>query len=135
MIRHRFEPARLLLGLVLLFAAAAYLMDASGEWEVPFWVLLVLMPLALLMAGFTALMTFLARRFLDRKRETAPPPLGDLPVDDLRRGYEHPAGFARDSAPRDSAPQGREGREGSAPEDRTPPDASGSGRNGAGSGS
>ena len=92
MIRHRFEPARLLLGLVLLFAAAAYLMDASGEWEVPFWVLIVLMPLAFLMAGFTALMTYIARRFLARRRESAPPPLGEMPVDDLRRGYQHSAG-------------------------------------------
>lgn len=69
MIRHPFEPARLLLGLVLLGAAAAYLMDASGAWEVPFWALLIIVPSALVLAGMTALVTLLARRALARRRE------------------------------------------------------------------
>lgn len=69
MIRHPFEPSRLLLGLVLLGAAAAYLMDASGAWQVPSWALLVIVPAALVLAGFTALLTLLVRRSLARRRD------------------------------------------------------------------
>ncbi|MDJ1135962.1 hypothetical protein [Streptomyces iconiensis] len=68
MIRHSFEPSRLLLGLIMLGAAVAYLMDASGTWEVPFWALLVIVPAALVLAGLTALMTLVTRRTLARRR-------------------------------------------------------------------
>jgi hypothetical protein len=69
--RHRFEPARLLLGLLLVGAALTYVMDALGEWHVPVWALLALVPASLLTAALTAGMTFAARRLLLRRRAGA----------------------------------------------------------------
>ncbi|MBQ1163139.1 hypothetical protein ACH4RA_30520 [Streptomyces smyrnaeus] len=66
---HRFEPSRLLLGLAMTAVAAVYLLDAAGEVEVPFWVLLVVVPVSLVLAGLTALATFLVRRSVARRRE------------------------------------------------------------------
>src|SRR5436190_8999057 len=94
--RHRFEPARLLLGVVLMGIAVAYVMDALGEWEVPTGVLLALVPLALLMAAFTLLMTYVARRWLARRRKEVPPSLGEMPEGDLRRGHGSGGGARRD---------------------------------------
>ena len=77
MSRHRFEPALLLLGLILLGAALAFVMDALGEWQVPGWLLLILVPAALVLAAFTAVMTYVARQRLARRREgSAPDPPG-----------------------------------------------------------
>ena len=87
--RHRFEPARLLLGLLLAGAALTYVMDALGQWQVPWWVLLPMLPVALFMAAFTAWVTFLVRRRLRRRPGSSPEgPQEGMPVDDLRRGYQ-----------------------------------------------
>ncbi|MEU7312861.1 hypothetical protein [Streptomyces sp. NPDC007083] len=67
--RHRFEPSRLLLGLAMIAVAVLYLLDAAGEVKIPFWLLLVVVPGALVLAGLTALATFLARRSVARRRE------------------------------------------------------------------
>ncbi|NSC23442.1 hypothetical protein FM076_20715 [Streptomyces albus subsp. chlorinus] len=67
--RHRFEPSRLLLGLSMITMAVLYLLDAAGELEIPFWVLPAVLPLALVLAGLTALLTFLIRRSVARRRE------------------------------------------------------------------
>ncbi|GEB48841.1 hypothetical protein [Streptomyces cacaoi] len=72
MTRHPFEPARLLLGLVMVAVAVAYLLDASGEWDVPHWVLPIVVPAALLLAGCTALATLWARRSLASRRRGLP---------------------------------------------------------------
>lgn len=87
---HRFEPARLLLGLLLVGAALTYVMHALGEWRVPVWVLLVLVPASLSLAAFTAGATFAVRRLLRRRRAHAPRPLGGMPMDELRGGYGSP---------------------------------------------
>lgn len=73
MSRHRFEPAQLLLGLILLGAALAFVMDAFGEWQVPGWLLLILVPAALVLAAFTAVTTYVARQRLARRREGSGP--------------------------------------------------------------
>ncbi|MGW7519294.1 hypothetical protein ACWGJ2_27270 [Streptomyces sp. NPDC054796] len=96
LVRHRFEPARLLLGLVLLGAALAYVMDALGEWTVPLWVLLVLVPFGLVLAACTALVTLMVRRRA-RQRGKGAPPLGQMPMDTLREGY----GSSREAGARD----------------------------------
>lgn len=90
--RHRFEPARLLLGLLLTGVALAYAMDAFGEWRVPTWALLAAVPASLLAAAFTAVVTFAVRRFLRRRRAEAPRGLGAMPMDELRGGYGRPGG-------------------------------------------
>lgn len=71
--RHRFEPARLLLGLLLAGTALTYVMDALGQWRVPAWLLLTIVPAALLAAAFTAWTTFLVRRRLGRRGGSPPP--------------------------------------------------------------
>ncbi|MCH6162138.1 hypothetical protein [Streptomyces marispadix] len=88
MTRHRFEPARLLLGLLLLGTAVTYAMNALGEWHVPLWALLALVPASLLAAAFVAVATFAVRRMLRRRRTAARRTLGGMPVDELRDGYE-----------------------------------------------
>ncbi|MFC4492682.1 hypothetical protein ACFPA8_00840 [Streptomyces ovatisporus] len=89
--RHRFEPARLLLGLLLIGGAVMYVLDALGEWKVPVWAQLAAMPVALTLAAFTAWTTFAVRRHLRRKRGRPPQALGAMPVDDLRTGYARSA--------------------------------------------
>ncbi|WP_314171677.1 hypothetical protein [Streptomyces winkii] len=100
--RHRFEPARLLLGLLLIGAAVTYAMDAFGEWRLPAWALIASVPLALLAAAFTAVATAAVRRLVRGLRKEAPGPLGAMPMDELRGGYERPgegSGQRGDSAP------------------------------------
>lgn len=87
---HRFEPARLLLGLLLMGAAAAYVMDALGEWQLPAWARLVMVPASLLAAAFTAAATFGVRRIL-RRRRTQSPGDGDG-FGDERAGRPGPGG-------------------------------------------
>lgn len=86
--RHRFEPARLLLGVLLAGTALMYVMDALGEWRVPAWLLPAVVPAALLASALTAWATFLVRRRL--RRRGAPPPVRGsegMPMDDLRERY------------------------------------------------
>lgn len=86
--RHRFEPARLLLGLLLLGAALTYVMRALGEWRVPVWVLLALVPASLVAAALTAGVVSAVRRVLRHGSTHAPRALGGMPTDELREGYE-----------------------------------------------
>lgn len=86
--RHRFEPARLLLGLLLVGAALSYVMQALGSWRLPAWALLLLVPAALVVAAGTAAATFAVRRLLRRRRAAAPRAPGAMPVDEPRAGYE-----------------------------------------------
>ncbi len=59
---HRFEPARLLLGLALIFIAGLYLIRASGRDAPPLPVLIALTPVALVFAGAVAVLTHALRR-------------------------------------------------------------------------
>jgi hypothetical protein len=98
---HRFEPARLLLGLLLIAGAAMFALDAFGEWEAPLWARLAAMPVALTLAAFTAWTTFAVRRHVRRKRARSPLAPGEepadgrapgaMPVDGLRTGYARSA--------------------------------------------
>ncbi|MFJ8013055.1 hypothetical protein [Streptomyces sp. NPDC096339] len=60
--RHEFQPGRLLAGIVLLTAGVMYLLDAAGETDVP-WFLVV--PLAfggLCLAALVGMVTYAVRR-------------------------------------------------------------------------
>ncbi|MGP4112834.1 hypothetical protein ACTWP5_18240 [Streptomyces sp. 4N509B] len=68
--RHRFEPARLLLGLALLGIATLYLLRTFGErGGPPLWVLGLLLPCALLVSGIVAAVTVTVRRARARRHE------------------------------------------------------------------
>ena len=56
--RHRFEPARLLTGVLLLAAGLAYLLDAVGVLALPAAVLAALVPLALLTGAVAGLLVY-----------------------------------------------------------------------------
>lgn len=130
MTRHPFEPARLLLGLLLLGVGLLYVLDALGETELRTPVLLSLVPAALVAGALTSMITFAVRRGLAHRRHgleqgrggdgtdgeaagasgasvasgaSGEDSLGDLPVDELRRGY------ARSRVREDGGEDGRAG--------------------------
>ncbi|GAA3849937.1 hypothetical protein GCM10022227_03720 [Streptomyces sedi] len=68
--RHRFEPARLVLGLCLLPIAALYALDAVDETDVPMAARFAMLPAALLLAAVVAVIAVAVRRARG-PRETA----------------------------------------------------------------
>lgn len=60
--RHRFEPARLVLGLSLIVIAALHLTRVTGHGSPPLAVLFALVPVALLVAAAVAVATHALRR-------------------------------------------------------------------------
>ncbi|MET9882165.1 hypothetical protein ABZZ20_03225 [Streptomyces sp. NPDC006430] len=60
--RHEFQPGRLLAGLVLLTAGVLYLLDATGEADLP-WFLVVPMAMGgLCLAALVGMVTYAVRR-------------------------------------------------------------------------
>ncbi|MEU9159439.1 hypothetical protein AB0D29_04010 [Streptomyces sp. NPDC048424] len=60
--RHEFQPGRLLAGLVLIAAGVLYLLDAGGEADLP-WFLVILMTLGgLSFAALVGMVTYAVRR-------------------------------------------------------------------------
>lgn len=60
--RHEFQPGRLLAGLVLTAAGVLYLLDAAGETDLP-WFLVVPMAFGgLALAALVGLVTYAVRR-------------------------------------------------------------------------
>ncbi|WP_367124374.1 hypothetical protein [Streptomyces phytohabitans] len=75
--RHRFEPARLVLGLLLLGIGALHVLDAVGEADVSTPVLLVLVPAALLVGAAVAVVTFGCRLILSNRSAGRKAAVGD----------------------------------------------------------
>ncbi|MFE6834520.1 hypothetical protein ACFVFI_06705 [Streptomyces sp. NPDC057705] len=60
--RHEFQPGRLLAGLVLIAAGVLYLLDAAGEADLP-WFLVIPMTLGgLSLAALVGMVTYAVRR-------------------------------------------------------------------------
>lgn len=128
--RHRFEPAKLVAGLVLLCGAALGLLDAAGTLPQPDWVPLAVVVPGLVLAALVAAVGYAARRARRRAREARAAAqawdadlgadLGGLPMDELRGTYDARFGPRSDDAP---------GADGPYAED---PYAGGSGAGGAG---
>ncbi|MFE2142754.1 hypothetical protein ACFXA3_13590 [Streptomyces sp. NPDC059456] len=60
--RHEFQPGRLLAGLVLVAAGVLYLLDATGEADLP-WFLVIPMTLGgLCLAALVGVVTYAVRR-------------------------------------------------------------------------
>ncbi|BBJ43016.1 hypothetical protein GCM10017744_058480 [Streptomyces antimycoticus] len=67
--RHAFEPGKLVAGLVILGVAAAYGMDAAGEWDVRPEIALPALLGGLCVAALTSALTYALRR---RSRRATP---------------------------------------------------------------
>jgi hypothetical protein len=65
--RRRAEPARLLLGLLLLGAGLAFVLDAQGVLRAPTALLLAFLPLALLLGAAAAIVTSVVRQSAARR--------------------------------------------------------------------
>ncbi|MFI9242469.1 hypothetical protein ACIGXF_07735 [Streptomyces sp. NPDC053086] len=57
MLRHEFQPGKLVAGLFLTAAGAAYAGDARGLWDTPWFVIVPLVVGGLCLAGVTAALT------------------------------------------------------------------------------
>ncbi|MFW6721189.1 hypothetical protein ACHZ98_13710 [Streptomyces sp. MAR4 CNY-716] len=109
--RHRFEPAKLVAGLVLLCGAVFALLDAADALRQPDWVPLAVVPPGLALAGLVAAVGYGARRARRRAREAraaaqardaeaaAGADLGGLPMDELRGTYDARFGARDGNAP------------------------------------
>ncbi|MER7487261.1 hypothetical protein ABTY20_15400 [Streptomyces sp. NPDC126497] len=62
MLRHEFQPGRLVAGAFLTLAAVIYAGDAGGLWETPWFVMIPVVTGGLCLAGAVGSLTGLARR-------------------------------------------------------------------------
>ena len=62
MLRHEFQPGKLVAGIFLTAAGAAYAGDAAGLWNTPWFVAIPLVTGGLCLAGVTAAVTRGIRR-------------------------------------------------------------------------
>ncbi|OAH16240.1 hypothetical protein [Streptomyces jeddahensis] len=76
MLRHEFQPGKLVAGAFLLAAGVAYLGDARGAWETPWYAIIPIVVVGLFLAAVTTGMTYAVRR----SRRKAPRP-GPSPAD------------------------------------------------------
>ncbi|MFE5819894.1 hypothetical protein ACFQ6S_41590 [Streptomyces sp. NPDC056479] len=80
MLRHEFQPGRLVAGTFLTLTGIIYAGDAGGAWETPWFAVIPLVIFGLFLAGTTALVTRAIRR---RHRTTTRPaatPRQDTPA-------------------------------------------------------
>ncbi len=66
MLRHEFQPGRLVAGTALVAAAVIYGGDAGGAWETPWFVVIPLVVGGLCLAGAVGVVTGQVRRRLGR---------------------------------------------------------------------
>ncbi|MBW5484928.1 hypothetical protein [Streptomyces bambusae] len=66
--RHEFQPGRLLAGLVLMFGGLLYLLDASGEPDVPWFVIVPMTVGGFCLAALVGLVAYAVRR--DRRERS-----------------------------------------------------------------
>ncbi len=60
--RHEFQPGRLIAGLVLLFAGVLYLLDNTGEADLPWFAVIPLTMGGLSLAALVGMVTYAVRR-------------------------------------------------------------------------
>ncbi|MEW2116529.1 hypothetical protein AB0945_15300 [Streptomyces sp. NPDC005474] len=71
MLRHEFQPGKLIAGIFITIAGITYVGDAGGAWETPWFALFPLLMFGLALAGVVALLTGAIRR-RTRARRSAP---------------------------------------------------------------
>ncbi|MER6124004.1 hypothetical protein ABT173_15370 [Streptomyces sp. NPDC001795] len=69
MLRHEFQPGRLIAGVALATAGALYLGDAAGAWETPWFGILPVVNGGLCLAAVTGLLTRAIRKGRSARRE------------------------------------------------------------------
>ncbi|MEU2621188.1 hypothetical protein ABZ642_24110 [Streptomyces sp. NPDC007157] len=62
MLRHEFQPGRLIVGVFLTATGVAYAGDAAGLWTTEWFAVIPLMVVGLFLAGVTAVLTRAIRR-------------------------------------------------------------------------
>ncbi|GAA2241524.1 hypothetical protein GCM10010145_04410 [Streptomyces ruber] len=62
MLRHDVQPGKLVAGLFLCLTAVAYVGDAGGAWEIPWFVAVPMVTAGLCLAGATAFLAHAIRR-------------------------------------------------------------------------
>ncbi|MFI6930035.1 hypothetical protein [Streptomyces sp. NPDC050287] len=73
MLRHEFQPGKLVAGLFLTLAGIIYAGDAGGLWETPWFAVIPVVVIGLFLAGMVALVTGSLRR---RRKARHPEPTG-----------------------------------------------------------
>ncbi|MFB7075884.1 MULTISPECIES: hypothetical protein [unclassified Streptomyces] len=71
MLRHEFQPGRLVTGGFLTGAAVIYVGDAGGAWDTPWFVMIPVVVGGLCLAGAVGALTGVVRRRRDRTDGTA----------------------------------------------------------------
>ncbi|MFF3379854.1 hypothetical protein ACFYXF_43745 [Streptomyces sp. NPDC002680] len=73
MLRHEFQPGKLIAGIFVTIAGITYIGDAGDAWETPWFAVIPLMVLGLTLAGAVALLTgAIRRRRRTRRTQTSP---------------------------------------------------------------
>ncbi|MET9820736.1 MULTISPECIES: hypothetical protein [Streptomyces] len=80
MLRHRFQPGRLVAGLFLILAGVVYAGDAGGLWETPWFAVIPLVTGGLCIAGAVGTVARAAHQRRGERRAAHPDePRADLP--------------------------------------------------------
>ncbi|MFE1026958.1 hypothetical protein ACFW5I_20710 [Streptomyces sp. NPDC058818] len=79
MLRHRFQPGRLVAGFFLTLAGVIYAGDAGGLWETPWFVLIPLVVGGLCTAGAVGVLAQAVHRRRGALRANRDEPRADLP--------------------------------------------------------
>ncbi|WP_217142433.1 hypothetical protein [Streptomyces sp. AC627_RSS907] len=79
MLRHRFEPGRLVAGVFLTVAGVIYAGDAGGLWDTPWFVVIPVVMGGLCLAGAVGVLTQGIRRRRGALRAHEDDPRADLP--------------------------------------------------------
>jgi hypothetical protein len=61
-LRHEFQPGRLITGVVLTGAGVVYLGDAGGAWQTPWYAIIPMVNVGLCLAAVTGLLTRAIRK-------------------------------------------------------------------------
>lgn len=73
MLRHEFQPGRLVAGLFLTLAGITYAGDAGGAWETPWFAVIPMVVGGLFLAGAVGLLTRSVRARRGHRRTNTPP--------------------------------------------------------------
>ncbi|MFV0134131.1 hypothetical protein ACLGIH_12950 [Streptomyces sp. HMX87] len=80
MLRHEFQPGRLIAGIFLALAGVLYAGDAGGLWEMPWFLVVPLVVGGLCLAGAAAVVARSVRRRRRASRSAAEEPGTGLPA-------------------------------------------------------